>query len=312
MWVTTRKSIDDDWEPAVMLPFDNPPGNFFSPALSPDGSTLYFNVASDWGTLGANDIWQVKFIPIVDFNADEIIDIADLVLLIEHWGEENSLYDIGPLPLGDGIVNEADLEVLMSHWLQEAYDPTLVVHWPLDEAEGMVIDDAVGENQAFAVGDPVWQPDGGQVRGALLFDGVDDFISAPAVLNPADGPFSVFVWINGGAPGQVIAAQQTVSDWLSLDAEGNLMTDLKCVGRSAAPLLSEAVINDGQWHRVGLAWNGSNRTLIVDDVVVAEDVQALESSDRGLYIGVGKDFSPDTFFSGLIDDVRIYKGAVNP
>jgi hypothetical protein len=47
--------------------------------------------------------------------------------------------------------------------------------------------------------------------------------------------------------------------------------------------------------------------------VVAEDTQtALLSSDRGLYIGVGKDYSPGTFFSGLIDDVRIYNRAVSP
>jgi len=39
---------------------------------------------------------------------------------------------------------------------------------------------------------------------------------------------------------------------------------------------------------------------------------AMASSDRGLYIGVGKDFSADSFFSGLIDDVRIYSRAVKP
>jgi hypothetical protein len=38
----------------------------------------------------------------------------------------------------------------------------------------------------------------------------------------------------------------------------------------------------------------------------------LETSGGGLYIGVGKDYAPGTFFSGLIDDVRIYNRAVNP
>jgi hypothetical protein len=46
---------------------------------------------------------------------------------------------------------------------------------------------------------------------------------------------------------------------------------------------------------------------------VAEDTQAaLLSSDRGLYIGVGADYAPGSFFSGLIDDVRIYNRAVHP
>ncbi|MHC4433458.1 MAG: LamG-like jellyroll fold domain-containing protein, partial [Planctomycetota bacterium] len=79
------------------------------------------------------------------------------------------------------------------------------------------------------------------------------------------------------------------------------------------PLVSETVITDGQWHRVGLIWDGSTRMLFVDDTIVAEDTQpALLGSDRGLYIGVGADYAPGTFFSGLIDDIRIYNRAVRP
>jgi hypothetical protein len=91
------------------------------------------------------------------------------------------------------------------------------------------------------------------------------------------------------------------------------MTELKCTGRSAGPLFSETVFTDGQWHHIGLIWDGSHRTLYVDGVAVAEDIQpGLESSLIGLYIGVGKDYAPNTFFSGLIDDVRIYDKALSP
>jgi len=119
MWAATRKSIDDDWGPAVMLPFKNPPGNFFSPALSPDGSTIYFNVASAWGTLGANDFWQVKFIPIVDFNDDGIVDAADMCIMVDNWHTDNTLCDIAPTPLGDGFIDVQDLIVLTEHLFEE-------------------------------------------------------------------------------------------------------------------------------------------------------------------------------------------------
>ena len=313
MWFTRRESPAGPWgEPLNLGRMVNSPSSEWGPRVSPDGRTLYFS-SDRPGGYGECDIWQAPIIPITDFNGDRIVDAEDMVIMVDHWGEDYPLCDIGPMPWGDGVVDVQDLKVLAEHLFQDVYDPTLVVHWPFDETEGMVVEDTVGNNQAYAVGDPVWQPDGGQVDGALLFDGVDDFISASAVLNPADGPFSVFAWINGGAPDQVIIAQQTVSDWLSLDTEGNLMTDIKYSGRLGGPLLSEATITDGQWHRVGLVWDGSNRTLIVDDVVVAEDTPTIpESSDRGLYIGVGKDFSADTFFSGLIDDVRIYNRALSP
>ena len=57
--ITTRKSIDDDWEPAVDLV-----GMGMGPAFSPDGSTIYFDSG------GISDIWQARFIPTVDFNAE--------------------------------------------------------------------------------------------------------------------------------------------------------------------------------------------------------------------------------------------------
>ena len=52
---------------------------------------------------------------------------------------------------------------------------------------------------------------------------------------------------------------------------------------------------------------------LVDGVVAAEDTQsALPSSGNGLYIGADKNMNPGTFWSGLIDDVRIYNRAVKP
>ena len=91
------------------------------------------------------------------------------------------------------------------------------------------------------------------------------------------------------------------------------MTELKGTGRGAAKLLSQTVITDGNWHRIGFVWDGSYRTLYVDDVKVAEDTQAnLGDSVGGLYIGTGKAMEPGSYWSGLIDDVRIYNRVVKP
>jgi len=134
------------------------------------------------------------------------------------------------------------------------------------------------------------------------------------VLNPADGKLSVFAWIKGGAPGQAVLSQMGGARWLCANpSEGNLMTELKGAGRGAAELPSQAVITDGNWHRIGLVCDGSHRTLYVDDVAVAEDTQAnLGPSENGLYIGTGKATETGSFWSGLIDDVRIYNRPVIP
>ena len=93
------------------------------------------------------------------------------------------------------------------------------------------------------------------------------------------------------------------------------MTELRYVSRggSGAPLVSQTPITDDLWHRVGLSWDGSNRILYVDGVEVARDTQPdLASLECGLYIGSDGSNEPGTFWSGLIDDVRIYKRAVRP
>jgi len=248
-----------------------------------------------------------------DFNGDGLVNIQDLLRLIESWGQDDPTVDIAPPPFGDGIVDVLDLELLMSYWEQEIDDPMLIAHWTLDETEGTVAYDSAGVNDALLIGNIAWRPNGGQVNGALQLDGIDGCAVAGPALNPADGPFSVFTWISGGLSGQVVLSQQGAADWLMSDTNGNLMTELMATGRSGNPLCSQTIITDGHWHRIGLVWDGMNRSLYVDDIQVAEDTQEeLASSNGGLYIGTGKLMAPGTYFSGLIDDLRIYNRIVSP
>jgi hypothetical protein len=314
MWMTRRKSVFDPWSTPVNLgPIVNNSTLDGSPRISPDGSMLYF-CSNRTGGSGSDDIYQAPIIPIVDFNGDGEVDGCEVCTMADCWGTDDPLCDIGPMAWGDGVVDVEDLKVLAEYIGEPLDDPTLVAHWALDEAEGTIAYDSAGEYDGTLNGEPLWRPDDGIVNGAIELDGTDDYISTPFVINPYEENFSVFTWIKGGAPGQVIISQQDGVNWLLSDpTEGNLMTELKCQGRSGTPLVSNTVITDGNWHRICFVWDSSYRVLYVDDVEVASDAQVgLESSEGVLYIGVGKNFSPDSFFSGLIDDVRIYNRAVTP
>jgi len=288
---------------------------FYATLFDADPTELDFN-----GSLSVEEASYLRnkakevFIPTVDFNGDGIVDAADMCIMVDHWQEDYSFCDIGPMPWGDGVVDVEDLKVLAEHLFEEINDPTLLAHWALDETEGMIVADSAGENDGYALGEPVWQPDGGLVDGALQLDGVDDYIMTEAVLNPADGLFSVIAWIKGGISGQVVMSQIGSADWLLADPiEGYLLTELQGTGRRGKPLLSQTNITDGQWHRVGLVWDGSNRTLYVDGIEAAQDTQnGLQGLDSGLYIGCGRNMEAGTFWSGLIDDVRIFNRVVRP
>jgi len=223
------------------------------------------------------------------------------------------------MPWGDGIVDKADAEVFMGYLEQELArqgpEPGLVAHWKLDEAEGDIAYDTVGDNDGMLMGDPTWEPEGGMVGGALQFDGLDDYVETPYILDPREGPFSLFAWVLGGAPGQMIVCQEGGANWLVVRDDGVLATEPSGSGANDA-LVSAAVITDGEWHRVGLTWDRPARTLYVDDVeVVADRPNSLGNPDAILYIGAAGPTNrrrAGTFFSGLIDDVRLYTRAVKP
>jgi len=240
--------------------------------------------------------------------------------MVDYWGTDEPLCDIGPTPLGDGIVDVQDLIILAEHFFE---DYRLIAHWNLDELEGNIAHDGANDNDSNIHGEPLWQPEGGMVDGALQFDGIDDCVETDFILNPADGAFSVFAWIKGGAAGQVIISQKdnTVgrttnpgSAWLGVGAsDGKLTTGL--MNTVFGSLDSESVITDGQWHHIGLAYDfdGLHRYLYMDGIEVAKDTNPVGgvSSDGGLYIGASKDLEAGTFFSGMIDDIRIYDMALS-
>jgi lysophospholipase L1-like esterase len=272
---------------------------------NPGADPTYFDVSGF--VLDPNDPSD----PSSDLNGDGIVNSADMCIMIDYWGTDEWFCDIAPVPWGDGIVDVQDLVVLAEHLFE---DYRLVAHWALDEEIGNIAYDSAGENYGTLRGDPIWQPTEGMIDGALWFDGIDDCVTTGSLLNPADGDFSVFVWVKGDTPGQVVLSQIDTANWLRTDlAGGCLMTQLQAAGRGGAPLLSNTCITDNDWHQIGFVWDGSYRHLYVDGVEVAKDdapLTGLISADSGLFFGTG--CYREQFFSGLIDDVRIYNRAVSP
>jgi len=332
LWFSRRAMIDGDWsEPVNLGPAINTPYAETGPAISADGSTLYFssNRFSASHCYIHYYLYQASIIPVVDFDGDGIVEIYDLITLIERWGTDDPQCDIGPMPWGDGVVDDADLEVLMDYWGQDMNaPPEPVAHWKLDESEGTTAHDSAGTNDAILVGDSIWQSAGGQVDGALELDGVDDGVEAGFVLDPRDGPFSAFAWIKGGGPRQVIISHAKGTgyskdvNWLMTDPAGNLMTEFKFLDENyvgGKDLVSWTQITDGPWHHVGLVWDSfGTRILYVDGVEVAKNTVRtgfLDWQNGGINIGFRASvlhLPTPGVWSGLIDDVRIYNRALSP
>jgi hypothetical protein len=317
IWLTMRASKDSNWIAPVNL--GQPTNTSFiedSPMISSDGSTLYFSSdaydePAGWNNL---DIWQVPILPVADLDEDGYVGLNDVLRLAESWGQNDPVCDIAPVAWGDGVVDVADLDALVDHWFPA--ETGLVAHWTFDETEGSIAHDSAGDYGANVMGDPAWLPDGGMVDGALKLDGIGDYVDTPYAIKHGES-FSIFTWVKGGAPNQVIISESGMYGTFLLQADymvGNLMTGLYCFMDHF--LFSEANIIDGQWHRVGLVWNADalSRTLYFDDAIVASDTASQGSyiTESGLYIGAswGLDTHKNYYWDGLIDDVQIYERAV--
>ena len=69
----------------------------YTSRISADGFWLIFNSNRSNG-YGAEDIWQVSIDPVVDLNSDGIVDALDMCIVVDHWGTDNPLCDMGPMP----------------------------------------------------------------------------------------------------------------------------------------------------------------------------------------------------------------------
>ncbi len=282
------------------------------------GSTTIFVPSQAWYLLGAwrfNPL-QYDYPHVVDLDKDGEVNVRDFSILGKCWGQDESSIDFPP-PVADGRIDASDLQVLARHWLEEAPQVCLIAHWKLDETEGVVAHDDASNYDGQLQGDPEWRASGGAVDGALQFDGVNDYVKVPYVLNPSHGSFSIFAWVKTGTTDRSIVSQSGAfgARWLACDTSGRLITELKASGRGGTPLSPGSVITDDRWHRVGFTWDGAYRTLYVDDVEVAGDTspqRALETANGDLHIGANKAASAGGFFRGVIDDVRIYSRAIKP
>jgi len=334
LFKTSRISKDDRWTlPRYIGPTNRGPNQRSESKVyaTTEGYFRVFYGEMDSG-YGQSDLWQVQIHPVLDFNGDGIVDMKDLSRLTDYWEQEEPSVDIAPGPYGDGIIDFNDMDLLLDYWEQEVNDVSLIAHWDLDEIDGNTACDSSGGYDGTLYGEPLWQPEGGVVGGALEFDGVDDRVVIEQPLTESEfDSFSIIAWIKGGAPGQVIFSQYYKANWLMAGDDGALMMVLHVStesGRGGAwrsdgwELQSQAIITDGQWHRVSFVWDNNYEEgygyaiLYVDGTEVARDVLgSLDFSEHFMQIGVGKDYQSDQpaeLWIGLIDDVRIYKRAVNP
>ncbi|MGW3812719.1 exo-alpha-sialidase [Streptomyces sp. NPDC005046] len=166
----------------------------------------------------------------------------------------------------------------------------------------------------------------GVLRGALEFDGADDAVRLPYQdrLPLGTKDFTASLWfrytaVGGEQPllwmGGIGTTQPQV--WLRGEPASNRITGLITTRNGAAAPTTASVrttgaYNDGQWHHLALRRGGGRLTLFVDGTTVgAADVPGSVSRNSPFGVHIGQRIDSRAFFTGAIDDVRVYERALS-
>ncbi|MFC1762072.1 LamG domain-containing protein [Planctomycetota bacterium] len=187
----------------------------------------------------------------------------------------------------------------------------LVGHWKLDDAAGDIATDTLGNgNDGTFIGDPQWVT--GMLGGAIELDG-DDHITIPDYDALHSDQYSAAAWVN-------IPVEQAgnYSTWVvtkgvvggaggyGLAIQGQEPTVYQEDGNTWHRIFSGVEIALDEWHHIAATYDETSIAIYVDGVLGNTEEFGFAISPIDLMIGAWRATSPTRFYTGVVDDVRIY------
>jgi len=198
----------------------------------------------------------------------------------------------------------------------------LIGWWKLDESGGRDVADASGNGNVGKIlnGEPGWQTSGGKIGGALRFGGNGDWVH---VANESKfdciAEVTVAAWIKVNRFDKEYQAIVTKGDsaWRIQRNQNTDTLEFACSGLAIpggdqwGSLYGNSSVNDGKWHHVAGVYDGRNMYIYVDGEVDSAQPASgpISTNDHPVYIGENAEVT-GRFWNGLIDDVRVYNGAL--
>jgi hypothetical protein len=198
------------------------------------------------------------------------------------------------------------------------YVGDVIAWWPMDEAEGLrdlSAHDAHGER----FGGLARAESGGKVNHALHFDGVDDHARVNAIPKlHGVSELTMTFWIRVDTPNREQVLFSKGAGW---ECRYDPVTKgLKAVFGGVEISAPWRVVGDGAWHFIMLRFEADHSNglhLFVDHLAAGEAASTLGMStfpsggEFPLYFGNLASLGTETFFHGMLDDVRWRKSLVS-
>ncbi len=201
--------------------------------------------------------------------------------------------------------------VLIGATIAEAASPT--GYWPFDGN----LNDVVGTaNATFSGGTPTYQK--GQIKEAISFDGVAQYVNIPSPVNPA--MYTIALWVKPARTADAAVVTRTdasgpTTSWShQLRIQGNAFHHYLWVGAERHVAGTTTIVPDTWYHVAIVAENNGPMRLYVNG---KEDGPSISTAGTlwatGTRITVGSNSGHAMgWFQGLVDDLRVYSEILPP
>lgn len=200
----------------------------------------------------------------------------------------------------------------------------LVGHWTFDGKDmnwttGTLSDKSSQGNNGQVVGmSTTTTPTIGKIGQAFDFDGVNDQVNIDSPVYPANTNWSISAWVKSSASGKVVygEGQNGVNGRKInlLSVTGKLRIQIQNTAGNILNLSSTSDVFDGNWHHFVFSDANGSAVLYIDGV---QDASNFNYTRTGTFpqdssnIGCIQEISCNDWFSGYIDDVRLYNRALS-
>jgi len=194
----------------------------------------------------------------------------------------------------------------------------LVAYWSFDEGSGNNVYDSSGNGNNGTINGATW--DAGKYGNALRFNAQDNYVEVPTSESLEITPnVTIAAWINWIDAGDtwlaIMANGQQNGPWenygLFVNRDGRyLYFTLSLDGGHVTNSAPNNVIEPDEWLHACATWDGSNARIYVNGEMVFEQAQTGELVPPGLPLRIGHRNGSAHYFSGIIDEVRIYNHAL--
>jgi len=246
--------------------------------------------------------------------------LGDLVGFADQWlaQDVDSPANLNP----SAPVDLDDFAILSGRWNTGLVDG-LIAHWSMDEAEGLIARDNYADYDGSLqnMSEHNWVD--GMLGSALAFDGGSSCVEVTGYKGITGGAArTCSAWIKTDAA----PANMVILNWGANAAGQQWLMGVFSTGElgvyTGGPLIkANAIVTDGRWHHVAAVLHDDGSPtldevkLYIDGIaqpVTFTGSQAIETAfDTDVLIGAFDSAGTRAFFfSGLIDDVRIYDRAL--